>query len=283
MKRIDLVQQLVKEGMSEKTLVNFSDKQLRMLSERLQVNVDKLKTNPKLQAMAKDPAVNMEVVEKKKELTGKQKNKIDKNHNGKIDAQDFKILNGKKKTEVAEKEEKWIQKAIDPKKKGQLHKDLGVPKDEKIPADKLKSAAKKKGKVGQRARMALNLKNLNEWVDTLVEKSYHPLTTKGDMMEAINNKIKTAAIPMPASKPKKGHNGVAEFMEYNNPEPEKQEPDIETIPAEPDTKPRERPKHPGQRPNDNPDPAPKAKVKQKISPKEAKSKIIGSIHKLFSK
>jgi hypothetical protein len=129
----------------------------------------------------------------------------------------------------------------------------------------------------------LNLKNLNEWVDTLVEKSYHPLTTKGDMMEAISKKIKTAAIAMPASKPKRGHNGVAEFMEYNNPEPEKQEPDIETMPAEPDTKPRERPKHPGQRPNDNPDPAPKAKAKQKISPKEAKSKVIGSIHKLLSK
>jgi hypothetical protein len=251
MKRIDLVQQLVKEGMSEKTLVNFSDKQLKMLSERLQVKASNLKAKPELQAMAKDPAIDMEVMEKKEGLKGNQK-KLDKNHNGKIDGQDFKILNGKKKTKVVDKDEK-------------------------------KSTAKKKTKVDQKEKMDLNLKNLNEWVDTLVEKSYHPLTTKGDMMEAIMSKIKTAAIPMPASKPKKGHNGVAEFMEYNNPEPEKQEPDIETLPAEPDTKPRERPKHPGQRPNDNPDPAPKAKAKQKISPKEAKSKVIGSIHKLLSK
>ena len=66
---------------------------------------------------------------------------------------------------------KWIQKATDPKKKGQLHKDLGVPQDEKIPASKLKSAAKKGGKVGQRARFAMNLSKLNEselktWIES---------------------------------------------------------------------------------------------------------------------
>lgn len=58
------------------------------------------------------------------------------------------------------KDGKWIQKAI--KKPGQLHKDLGVPKGEKIPAKKLDAAAKKGGKVGQRANLAKNLKNLNK-------------------------------------------------------------------------------------------------------------------------
>lgn len=45
-------------------------------------------------------------------------------------------------------------------KKGALHKDLGVPEGEKIPADKLAKAAKKKGKVGQRARLALTFRRM---------------------------------------------------------------------------------------------------------------------------
>ena len=53
--------------------------------------------------------------------------------------------------------EKWIQKAI--KKPGALKKSLGVKAGEKIPAAKLKAAAKKPGKVGQRARFAQTLKS----------------------------------------------------------------------------------------------------------------------------
>jgi hypothetical protein len=51
---------------------------------------------------------------------------------------------------------KWIGGAI--KKPGQLHRDLGVPQGQKIPAKKLAAAAKKGGKVGQRARLAKTLK-----------------------------------------------------------------------------------------------------------------------------
>ena len=56
--------------------------------------------------------------------------------------------------------EKWIQKAI--KKPGALKKALGVKKDEKIPASKLAKAAKKPGKMGQRARFAQTLKKLKK-------------------------------------------------------------------------------------------------------------------------
>jgi len=56
--------------------------------------------------------------------------------------------------------EKWIQKAI--KKPGALHKELGVPQGKKIPAKKLAAAAKKPGKVGQRARLAETLKGLKK-------------------------------------------------------------------------------------------------------------------------
>ena len=54
--------------------------------------------------------------------------------------------------------EKWIQKAI--KKPGALRKELGVKAGEKIPAKKLDVAAKKSGKIGQRARLAKTLKGL---------------------------------------------------------------------------------------------------------------------------
>lgn len=54
--------------------------------------------------------------------------------------------------------EKWIQKAI--KKPGALKKSLGVKKGEKIPAKKLEAAAKKPGKLGQRARLAKTLSKM---------------------------------------------------------------------------------------------------------------------------
>ncbi len=51
---------------------------------------------------------------------------------------------------------RWIQRAI--KKPGALRKALGVKKGEKIPLSKLRAAAKKGGKLGARARLALRLR-----------------------------------------------------------------------------------------------------------------------------
>ena len=55
---------------------------------------------------------------------------------------------------------KWIQEAV--KKPGALRKSLGVKKGEKIPAGKLAAAAKKPGKMGQRARLAQTLKGMKK-------------------------------------------------------------------------------------------------------------------------
>lgn len=52
--------------------------------------------------------------------------------------------------------EKWIQAAI--KKPGALRAALGAKKGQPIPAKKLAMAAKKPGKMGQRARLAQTLK-----------------------------------------------------------------------------------------------------------------------------
>lgn len=56
--------------------------------------------------------------------------------------------------------EKWIQKAI--KKPGALRSSLGAKSGEKIPAKKLAAAAKKPGKLGQRARLAQTLSKLKK-------------------------------------------------------------------------------------------------------------------------
>ena len=56
--------------------------------------------------------------------------------------------------------EKWIQKAI--KKPGALRKELGISGGKTIPAKKLAAAAKKPGKLGQRARLAETLKGFKK-------------------------------------------------------------------------------------------------------------------------
>jgi hypothetical protein len=54
----------------------------------------------------------------------------------------------------------WIQGAI--KKPGALREQLGVKKGETIPKAKLAAAAKKGGKLGQRARLAITLSKMRK-------------------------------------------------------------------------------------------------------------------------
>ena len=65
-----------------------------------------------------------------------------------------------REAEVVKSDKNWIQKAI--KKPGSLRKSLGVKKGQKIPASKLNKAAKKGGKLGQRARLAKTLKGFKK-------------------------------------------------------------------------------------------------------------------------
>ena len=56
--------------------------------------------------------------------------------------------------------DKWISKAI--KKPGALRSQLGAKEGKPIPAKKLAAAAKKPGKIGQRARLAKTLRTLKK-------------------------------------------------------------------------------------------------------------------------
>jgi len=66
-----------------------------------------------------------------------------------------RVINQMKKKLKHYKKGGWIQSAV--KKRGALRSQLGIAKGEKIPAKVLNAAAKKPGKLGQRARLAKTL------------------------------------------------------------------------------------------------------------------------------
>ena len=70
------------------------------------------------------------------------------------------LRGGRKVAAKKKKKQKknWIPKNL---KKGALRKSLGVKEGKKIPAKKLAAAAKKPGKLGQRARLAQTFKKMN--------------------------------------------------------------------------------------------------------------------------
>jgi hypothetical protein len=70
---------------------------------------------------------------------------------------------------------RWIQRAlgvrprrrkrgirVEAARKGALHRMLGIPERHKIPLSTLKWAARQPGKMGQRARFALNVRGLGK-------------------------------------------------------------------------------------------------------------------------
>jgi hypothetical protein len=115
MKRNEIVKSLLKEGFSEKTLLNFSDKQLNDLAVRIflgeMLNIPQGdKAAIEAAKKNKQPFMTFEG-EVGEELKGNQK-KIDANKNGKIDPEDFKLLRSKKDSKKTEKKEvkEWVNR-----------------------------------------------------------------------------------------------------------------------------------------------------------------------------
>jgi glutamyl/glutaminyl-tRNA synthetase len=218
MKRNEIVKSLLKEGFSEKTLLNFSDKQLIELSERIffeevgNVVMSKSTANPQDILKMTNQGLNVELKEKK--LIGNQK-KIDANKNGKIDSEDFKLLKSKKSGKMEVKELVGNQKKIDANKNGKIDVE-----DFKL----LKS--KKDSKKSEK-------KEVKEWVNNLAESNFHSFTSKNEIMELIKTKINEVEV---GPNVKKGHNGIPEFMSYEaitKPAPTKPKVDPGTKPRTP--------------------------------------------------
>lgn len=223
MKRQDIVNKLLSEGFSEKTLVNFSDKQLRklggMLSEQSNFNkgtltVDKPTTPDKIkQYTDRDIDVKMDVDEEDSgESYDNLKAKLNKL---KIEATKSKKENGKVSEELKSK-----------------MADVRVA---------MRNAKGFKGKND----------SITEWVDEVANKKYTNLTLKNEIMEMVATKVK------------KGHNGIPEFMTYEaivGAAKKKANANYadETYGdggvAEPTTKPRTRPGNPTTKPGSRPKP-----------------------------
>jgi hypothetical protein len=217
MNRKDLVEKLINEGFSEKTLVGFSDFKLKMLASKIIGEAQTVATTKTVYSAndQNDKAAVNALLDKA--------------------SRDPNILK---------------DKTIEVKEAG------------KKPTKKLTKLDKKDD--GQTD----GFKQVKEWVNSLVENGYHPLTTKGDMIETITKKINESGnapatkpapreapvkdpgtkeppkrrddprrtpfrnpnenpkvnpnpkaetgkvVPMP-NKAKKGHNGIPEFMTYD--------------------------------------------------------------------
>jgi hypothetical protein len=182
---------------------------LTNLSEQVKkgsVVMSKGTSNPDDLKKYTDQGLNVELREKEKEvgkeLKGNQK-KLDKNHNGKIDGQDFKILKGQKKKETTKTDKKD--------------------------------------------------KEVKEWVESLAENNYHSFTSKNEIMEMIQFKLQEAGPNVNI-----GHNDVPEFMTYES----SSDGDVETKPSKPKVTPGTKPKpHNPNQPGPFTKPKPKAEKK----------------------
>lgn len=234
MKRSELIKKLVSEGLSEKTLANFSDKQIvelskRMLDEAADVMISKKDplaskkiADAKLQNKSIETYESKKSSVGKKKLSKKQSNKMDTDKDGDIDAKDLKNLRSKKqKSKVCSK--------------------CGMKN--------CKCKDKKHGNLKE------NSSELKEWIKSLVENNYHSFTSKKEIMGLINEKME---------------NSVPEFLTFDsivragNPQREPEETPVET-PVNPDVDPGEPlidPTDPFRRDRPVEKPGPKAGIKK---------------------
>jgi hypothetical protein len=201
MKRIDIIEKLIAEGFSEKTLVKFNDNQLsklstKLLGEGLKVKADDLKNDPALADKLKD-------------------------------------------------------------------KDVTVVPEEMDAVESVKKDPLKQKK------SALNMEKLNAFVENVVDKKYHSLATKGDIVSLIKERMNEPVTNI--SEKTKGK--LPEFMSFDSivsaaePQTKPDPKSPETIPSKP-SEPRITPdKDPRRRPFRNPNeepgvqPRPKAKTR----------------------
>jgi hypothetical protein len=142
-------------------------------------------------------------------------------------------------------------------------KDVNEEKPSSEFSKEKKSKIVKKGEDVEK-KVEESVSDVEEWVLDLAESKYSQFTSKKDIMNIISEKMETLN-PMPSSKPKKGHNGVPEFMTYDSiiaTQPAPAKPDVDT-PVKPKTPEKpSKPRTPYQ-PGPGTDPKPKALAEKK--------------------
>ena len=235
MKRNEIIQKLISEGFSEKTLVNFTDKQLNDLSSRV---LGEQSTGVGKGAVIMKKASNPTDIKR--------------------------VTDSGMNVELREKEEGGLN-PVDTLKSDEISKIWNhikggeEPSRKEMKLDIFKHMKKHDCTLDSLKEKCLNESQLevNEWVSNLAETNYHSFTSKNEIMELIAMKLNESDLHEFGPNVKTGHNGLPEFMTYDaitsaaQPAP--------TI-APPKTKPGTTPKKTPFRPGPAVNPKPKAGI-----------------------
>lgn len=179
MKRNNIVESLMKEGFTEKTLVKFSDKQLSDLYERIIGESD-------VMISKKDPEGQKKLIDAKKEnksiefyeekpSAGVSKESINYNN-----LEDYSTSNLESLLDTKEKEQKKLKK---------IHKEKPLPfhvgNIRKLGTEILKI----QGELNSRKSKKEEKNEIKEWVKRLANENFHTFTSKNEIMEIINVKL----------------------------------------------------------------------------------------------
>lgn len=231
MKRNEIIQKLINEGFSAKTLVNFTDKQLNDLSSRMLSEqstgrgavIMKKGSNPTDIKRVTDSGMNVELREKEE---------------GGLNAVDTL------KSDEISKIWNHIKGGEEPSRKEMKLDIFKYMKKHDCTLDSLKEKCLNESQL-----------EITEWITNLAETNYHSFTSKNEIMELISMKLNESAVAHQMGKNvTTGHNGIPEWFSSksitgNNPAP---------VIAPPKTKPgikpkRKTPYQPGPGPNPRPD------------------------------
>lgn len=232
MKRIEMVENLIKDGFSEKTLVNMSDKQLKLLSDRIISE----QQNNNVNVSGDTP--NLTAIVTKLKQSGNNVTVSEESEMNEQDVSDAQVLgalglvlgafgaaafNSGKHYYT-----QYLQAHPEDKKGAVKHALMKIVKD----------AHSSGGGIAEQKSEATQLQ---EWVDLLVENEYNSVTTKNEIMDLIRTKLQEQG----------------REIEIADPDTETEvEPDIDTPQIAPDEDPYI---DPWKEPGTSPDPRPKFK------------------------
>jgi hypothetical protein len=204
MKRNEIINKLVNEGLSEKTLSRFSDRQINELSKRFfgEGTVMISKKSPTFKSdvdTAKKENKTIETYEQEKKKSKKEEVKEDGWDSRSVSKQ-FKKINTSKKRNVPKGDN--VSFTDDDKVTDDFYKKLN------------KSTYNSKTKTLEPTE---SVKEVKEWVENVVENNYHPFTSKNEIMDLIKTKLNEVSSQVShGPNVKKGHNDIPEFMTYDS-------------------------------------------------------------------
>jgi len=204
MKRNEIVEKLIKEGFSEKTLVKFTDKQLSDLSSRIigESITNVASTDVKTQDELRKKKLPFQVYSEENPSAGLSKKK---------------------------KKETIYDKAL---------KDLGGEEGVIKFFDK---ELKKKKKSGVVKKENVEVKN---WLETIAEDNFHSMTSKSEIMELIKTKLNEVEVGPNVKKGHNGVPEFMSYDAISNTEVKESSPTTKPAPTKPKVDPGTKPKTP---------------------------------------